>query len=91
MILKCTSLRPFQFLMNVLLVWVLLMKANLVQYKFPYRVVNTILWVFFAIFVLNTVGNIFAKTSFEKQFAFLTGFFSILLRIILMKMKTTNR
>ena len=78
-------------LMNVFLCWVLLMKGNLVQYKFPDRVVHTILWVFFVIFVLNTIGNIFAKTSFEKQFAFLTGLFSIFLWIILRKMKTTNR
>jgi hypothetical protein len=78
-------------LVNVFLCWVLLMKGNLVQYKFTYRVVNSILWVFFAIFILNTIGNIIAKTSFEKQFAFLTGLFSILLWTILVKIKTTNR
>lgn len=78
-------------LVNVFLCWVLLMKGNLVQYKFPYRVVNIILWVFFAIFILNTIGNIFAKTSFEKQFALLTGLFSMLLWTILVKIKTTIR
>lgn len=70
-------------LINTLLSWVLLMKGNFVTYKFPNQVVHVILWIFFALFILNTIGNIFAKTLFEKQFAFLTGFFSILLLIIL--------
>ncbi len=65
-------------LINTFLSWVLLMKDNFVTYKFPNRVVHVILWIFFALFILNTIGNIFAKTLFEKQFAFLTGFFSIL-------------
>lgn len=78
-------------IVNVFLSWVLLMKGNFVNYKFPIQVVNVILWIFFAIFILNTIGNIFAKTSFEKQFAFLTGFFSILLWIIIMKKKTNNQ
>lgn len=68
---------------NLLLSWVLLMKGDVVAYKFPNQAVNVILWLFFAIFVLNTVGNIFAKTFFEKQFAFLTGFSSFLLWLIL--------
>lgn len=70
-------------LINAFLSRVLLMKDNFVTYKFPNRVVHVILWIFFALFILNTIGNIFAKTLFEKQFAFLTGFFSILLLIIL--------
>ena len=77
-------------LVNVFLSWVLLMKGNFVQFKFPTKAVNTILWIFFAIFILNTIGNIFAKTNFERLFAFLTGFFAILLWIIIMKKKTTT-
>lgn len=76
--------------LNLLLSWVLLMKGNFVKYKFSPKVVNTILWIFFAIFILNTIGNIFAKTFFEKQFAFLTGLFSILIWIILRKEETRN-
>jgi len=74
-------------LVNAFLTWVLLMKGNFVKYKFSAQVVNIVLWIFFAIFILNTVGNIFAKTNFEKFFAFLTGFFSILLWLILRKNK----
>lgn len=70
-------------LVNVFLSWILLMKGDFVAYKFPNQVVNVILWVFFALFMLNTVGNIFAKTFLEQQFAFLTGFYCILLLVIL--------
>lgn len=78
-------------LINLFLCWIILMKSNLVNYRFPSQVVNIILWIFFVIFVLNTIGNVFAKTFFEKQFAFLTGAFSILLFIILKKKKSTNQ
>lgn len=66
-------------LINLFLVWILLMKANLVKYQFSARTITIILWVFFTIFVLNTVGNIFAKTLLEKLFVLLTGFFAFLL------------
>jgi hypothetical protein len=36
------------------------------------RVVRAILWGFFALFLLNSVGNLFAETSFEKSLAFVT-------------------
>lgn len=78
-------------LVNVFLSWVLLMKGDFVTYKFSNRVVNAVLWIFFAIFILNTVGNIFAKTDFEKLFALLTGFFSILLWMTIKKKKTIQR
>lgn len=66
-------------LINLFLVWILLMKVNLVKYQFSERTITIILWVFFTIFILNTIGNIFAKTFLEKLFAFLTGFFAFLL------------
>ena len=78
-------------LINVFLSWVLLMKGSLVKHKFSNKVVNIILWIFFAIFVLNTIGNIFAKTTFEKLFAILTGLSAILIWNIVMKKNTTNR
>ncbi len=75
-------------LINMLLIWVLLMKGNFVNYKIPESAVNLILWVFLVIFFLNTIGNLFAKTNFEKQFAFLTGIVGLVLWKILRK-KTT--
>ncbi len=78
-------------LINVFLSWVLLMKGNFVKYKFSNQLVNVILWIFFAIFILNTIGNIFAKTFFEKFFAILTGISAILIWNIIKQKKTTNR
>ncbi|MCA6442173.1 MAG: hypothetical protein ACOVSR_03675 [Bacteroidia bacterium] len=78
-------------LINVFLSWILLMKGNLVKYKFSNQVVNGILWIFFAIFILNTIGNVFAKTFFEKFFALLTGLSALLIWNITKERKTTNR
>lgn len=76
---------------NAFLSWVLLMKGNFVKYQFPQRTILAILWIFLIILALNTIGNIFAKTYFEKFFAILTGFFAILLWRIMKERKTTNR
>ena len=78
-------------LINLILSWLLLMKGEFVQFKFPDNTVNLILWIFFGLFILNTVGNIFAKTNFEKLFALLTGLSAILIWNILKHKKTTNR
>ena len=77
-------------LINVFLCWILLMKGDLVTYKFPARVINVILWIFFGIFILNTIGNIFAKTFFEKQFALLTALFSVLIWFILKRNRNSK-
>ena len=76
-------------LINLFLSWLLLMKGEFVQFKFPNNSVNLILWIFFGLFILNTVGNIFAKTNFEKLFALLTGLSAILIWNILKHKKTT--
>jgi membrane protease YdiL (CAAX protease family) len=66
-------------LVNTFLSWILLMKGNFVKYKFSEIIVQIFLWVFFALFVINTVGNIFAKTNSEKLFAIVTGIFAFLI------------
>lgn len=78
-------------LINLFLCTILLIKGNFVKHKFSEKVVNVILWVFFAIFILNTIGNIVAITYFEKLFSILTGISALLLWNILMLKKTTNR
>jgi len=77
-------------LINLFLSWLLLMKGEFVQFKFTNKTVNLILWIFFALFILNTVGNLFAKTNFEKLFALLTGLSAILIWNIIKHKKTTN-
>ncbi len=59
------------------------MKGNLVKFKFSLKTININLWIFLVLFLLNTVGNIFAKTNFEKFFAIITGLFAVLIWSIL--------
>ncbi len=75
-------------LVNLFLSWILLMKGGFVNFKFSTQSLNIILWIFFAIFILNTVGNLLAKTLFEKFFAILTGLSAVLLWYILTQKKT---
>ena len=69
----------FSLLINIFLCWILVMKGDLVKFKFSNKTVDTILWVFFGVFILNTIGNFFAKTNFENALAILTGLLAILI------------
>lgn len=68
---------------NLFLGLTLLIKGNYVRQLLPKKIVNIILWVFVVIFALNTVGNIFAKTNFEKYFSILTLLSAIIIWRIL--------
>ncbi len=70
---------------NFFLGFVLLMEGGYIRRYFRQSMINIILWIFFILFVLNTIGNIFAKTNFEKSFAIVTLIFAILIGIILKK------
>lgn len=72
---------------NLFLIWILSIKGNYIRQVIPIRVVNLILWIFLVIFVFNTIGNVFAKTNFEKSFAIITLISSVLIWIILKKNK----
>jgi hypothetical protein len=75
---------------NVFLALTLLMKGEFIKHKFSEKVIHIILWIFFVLFILNTIGNGFAKTTFEKFFAILTGLFAILIWGIVKKKKTKH-
>lgn len=70
---------------NLLLIFILLMKGNLIKLQLSEKLVNGILWMFFFLFILNTVGNLLAKTTFEKGFSVLTLVLAVLLWKILKK------
>lgn len=74
-------------LINLFLGLVLLMRGDYIKFRFKKKIIDIILWIFLALFVLNTVGNLFAKTNFEKSFAVLTFVYAILIWTIL---KTKN-
>lgn len=69
--------------LNLFLIWIVWLRAKNVKSK----IVNIILWVFFGIFSLNTIGNLFAQTTFEKYFSLLTLIFALLILRVLIKKK----
>lgn len=62
----------FSITINSFLLYVLLQKGDFVKPLFGPKTLTIILWVFFGVFALNTLGNLFAETSFEKSFSILT-------------------
>jgi len=77
-------------LINVFLSWILFMKGDYLSFKFSNKTIHVILWIFFGLFVLNTFANIFAKTNFEKIFAFLTGLSALLIWNLLKQKRTKH-
>lgn len=76
---------------NLFLGLIILIKGEYIKQIIPLKIVDIILWIFIALFVLNTVGNVVAKTNFEKFFAILTLASSILIWIIMIKSKRERR
>jgi hypothetical protein len=70
---------------NLLLFLVLLIKGKYLAEIVPMKIVNITLWIFLFLFSLNTVGNIFAETNFEKSFTLVTLAFAVLIWITLKK------
>jgi len=69
---------------------VVLIKSDRLRVPSLKRMSGFILWVLFILFLLNTVGNIFAKTSFEKLFSIVTIALAILcLRLAMEKESST--
>lgn len=67
---------------NLFFVFILLQKGEYMRYVMGRKTVNVILWIFFVLFVLNTIGNLFAETNFEKFFTLLTLTSAILIWLI---------
>lgn len=84
-VMECCSIG-----INLLLVFLLLIKGAYLPAWLPPKVVNSLLWVFLILFVLNTVGNLLANTLLEKSFAVLTLASAVLLWCILRPVKTPN-
>lgn len=59
-------------IINLFFVYILLQKGQFVKSIFSNKFTSVTLWVFFVVFSLNTIGNIFAKTTFEKAFTIIT-------------------
>lgn len=64
---------------NVFFIFILLQKGEYMRYVMGRKTVNIILWVFFGVFALNSIGNLFAETNFEKGFTLLTLLSAVLI------------
>jgi hypothetical protein len=58
---------------NLVFVWVMLQKARFVKPILGEKSIKSMLWFFFGLFVLNTVGNLAAETHLEKALAIVTA------------------
>lgn len=54
---------------NVILMFMLLIKGELLKVNISKNLVNAMLWIFVIVFALNTIGNLFSKTSLETFLA----------------------
>jgi hypothetical protein len=52
-------------LINTMLIAVITIKAGYVKSRISPTVINVLLWFMVIVFSLNTIGNLFSKTSFE--------------------------
>ncbi len=62
------EMRRFEFVsiaINILVISAVAMKGGYIKAIVPARVVDVSLWLLTALFALNTIGNMFSKTSFE--------------------------
>jgi archaellum biogenesis protein FlaJ (TadC family) len=69
-----------------LCVWVVLVHAGKVKMPRLRGLATVILWILVVLFLLNTIGNIVAKTTFEKFFTIVTAILALVcLRIAIEK------
>jgi hypothetical protein len=54
---------------NALLITTVLLKRRAVQASTPHRIIDSLLWIFVAVFLLNTIGNLAAESSMETLIA----------------------
>jgi hypothetical protein len=74
--------------LNLFFIGLLLINGNFLKAFIPKKTTMVILWIFLGLFILKTIGNILAKTTFEKYFAIVTLAFAILLWVVLRKKKS---
>lgn len=77
-------------IVNAVLGLALLINEGTIRPIISKKIARIILWVFIVIFGLNTVGNLFAETNFEKLFTILTLLSCILIWTIVRKKKPSD-
>jgi hypothetical protein len=75
-------------LISALFFVVLLIKAGHINIPVLKRVAHMFIWLFFILFLFNTIGNLIATTTFEKFFALVTGLLAFLLLRVAIEKET---
>jgi hypothetical protein len=65
---EMSMLEVISICINFFMIMIFLLKAEYIKNKISKKILNVIIWLLFALFSLNTVGNIFAKSKFEVLF-----------------------
>lgn len=78
---------------NIFMLWIVLMRIGSIRGFLGPRKIRFILWIMFALFTLNTIGNFFALTQFERWvFTPLTSLLAILsLRLAMKQPDAANK
>ncbi|MEO6845117.1 MAG: hypothetical protein ABI184_08090 [Ginsengibacter sp.] len=62
------KLEVISILVNAFSIIILLLRANYIKNKLPFKILNAIIWLLVVLFSLNTIGNLFAESQFELYF-----------------------
>ena len=66
------------FIVMAVCLFFVLVKSGRIYLPWLSGAITIVLWILFILFLLNTIGNILAETTFEQLFAIITVFLSIL-------------
>lgn len=69
---------------------VVLIKSDKLRAPGFKKAAGVILWILFVLFPLNTIGNVVAKTTFEKSFAVVTAILAMLCLRLALEKETGN-
>lgn len=78
----------FSILLNVFILAILILKYNFLQKRKNNRVIDILIWVFVWLFILNTIGNLFAKSMIELVLGTLVTLASAILCFIIVRKKS---
>ena len=85
------SFETISILLNIFMLMILIVKYKQLKRKIKNKTVDILIWGFAVFFALNTLGNLFAKSTTELIFGtFITLTSSILCFIIIKKKRNTN-
>ncbi len=59
------TFETFSILLNIFILTVLIIKYRQVKKGVSHKAIDVLIWIFTAFFALNTVGNLFAKSTLE--------------------------